>query len=69
MIIEIAGLLNISNYWAGKIVDLIVAGASTYAIITAIACGGGMLAIGVAILRALVKRKLGQIGYAAVVAY
>ena len=52
-----------------KIVDLIATGASIWAIAAAVAASGGILAIGIVVLRELVMKKIKQVGYAAAVTY
>lgn len=67
--LEIANLLHISNYWAAEVIDLVLAGASAWAIVSAIVTGGGILAIGIVVLRKIVWKKIEQIGYAAAIVY
>jgi circularin A/uberolysin family circular bacteriocin len=69
MLLEIANLLHISSHWASKVIDLVLAGASAWAIVSAIVAGGGIVAIGVVVLRQIVLKKIKQVGYAAAVAY
>ncbi|ABG85635.1 circular bacteriocin, circularin A/uberolysin family [Clostridium perfringens] len=69
MIMKVAALLGISSNWAMKIVDLIATGASIWAIAAAVAASGGILAIGIVVLRELVMKKIKQVGYAAAVTY
>ena len=66
---ESSALLGISSNWAMKIVDLIATGASIWAIAAAVAASGGILAIGIVVLRELVMKKIKQVGYAAAVTY
>ena len=69
MIMKVDALLGISSNWAMKIVDLIATGASIWAIAAAVAASGGILAIGIVVLRELVMKKIKQVGYAAAVTY
>lgn len=69
MLMEIAKLLHISWDWASKVVDLILAGASAWAIISVIVAGGGIVAIGIVVLRQIVLKKIKQVGYTAAVLY
>ncbi|MGU8571761.1 uberolysin/carnocyclin family circular bacteriocin [Clostridium perfringens] len=69
MVMKIATLLGISSTWAMKIVDLIATGASIWAIGAAVAASGGIVAVGIVVLRELVMKKIKQVGYAAAVTY
>ncbi|MFD1954467.1 circular bacteriocin, circularin A/uberolysin family [Paenibacillus thailandensis] len=56
MLLEIAMVLGVGSGTAYRVFQLIMAGASTWAIISMVLAGGGLMAIGIAALRYAVKR-------------
>lgn len=66
---EIASSMGISWGVASKVIDLVLAGSSAWAIVAAIVSGGGIIAIGAVAIKALIQSKLKQMGRAAVITW
>lgn len=69
LIMEIVSSMGISWGVASKVIDLVLAGSSAWAIVATIVSGGGIVAIGAVAVKALIQGKIKQIGHAAVISW
>lgn len=53
---NLAGMLGVSHYAARKVVDAIFLGLSFWTILGLIVAGGGVMAIGLGLMKSVVKR-------------
>ena len=68
-VLELVASMGISKDTAWKVIDLVNAGASVWTIVSVILAGGGIIGIGYAALVYLIKKRLKELGAAAVVAW